>query len=59
MIGYKKNYFTIEDIKAEILLLEQERKKINDKRKVWSNSMQDFVFNFFEDVFTENWKNEN
>ena len=37
MIGYKKNYYTIDDIKAEMVLLEQERKKINDKRKIWKN----------------------
>lgn len=53
MIGFKKNYYTIEDIKAEMLLLEQERKKINEKRKVWNNSSQVFVFNFFENISLE------
>jgi len=53
MIGYKKNYYTIADVKAEMVLLEQERKKINDKRKVWNNSSQKFVSNFFENVSIE------
>ena len=53
MIGYKKNYYTIDDIKAEMVLLEQERKKINDKRKIWNNASQEFVFNFFEKISVE------
>lgn len=53
MIGYKLKTYSIEDIKSEMILIEAERKKINDRRKDWINNSVEFITGFFEKTSDE------
>ena len=47
-VGFGKKYFTIDEIKIELNLIDLERKKINEKRKRWERETFSYIINFFE-----------